>query len=151
MTMHSPRTLPSPLNFAAIVLRVALGLVFMWAAYDKILHPEAFAKIVYDYRILPDSLVNLAALFLPWFELCCGLALVCNRLSRGAAIACVVLLAVFLATLAFNHARGLDVACGCFSTQAKAASIWFELGRDAVLLIAAALVAIHACKRGARQ
>ena len=50
----------------AICARVILGAVFIYASIDKIRNPEAFAKAVYNYQILPDSLINLTAIALPW-------------------------------------------------------------------------------------
>ncbi|HOV88433.1 MAG TPA: MauE/DoxX family redox-associated membrane protein, partial [Syntrophobacteraceae bacterium] len=41
------------------VVRIFLGIVFFAASADKILHPAPFARIVYNYQILPSSLVNL--------------------------------------------------------------------------------------------
>lgn len=46
--------------------RLFMGGVFLYASFDKILHPAAFAEAVYNYQILPDAAVNLAALTLPW-------------------------------------------------------------------------------------
>ena len=42
-----------------ILMRLALGAVFLYASYDKILHPAAFAKAVYNYQILPDEAISL--------------------------------------------------------------------------------------------
>jgi hypothetical protein len=34
--------------------RVILGGLFIYASLDKIAHPHDFAKIVYDYNLIPD-------------------------------------------------------------------------------------------------
>lgn len=150
MTGLRPRLTPQPSPVAEFFfagLRVALGMVFIWAAYDKLLHPADFAKIVYDYQILPDGLINIVALLLPWLEVAAGLALVFNLLTRGAALVVLYLLIAFFAALAYNYSRGLNVACGCFSTKAQPASILLELGRDVALLLVAALVTRDVYKR----
>jgi hypothetical protein len=41
-----------------LVLRLLLGTVFLYASYDKTLHPQAFAQAVYNYQILSDMAVN---------------------------------------------------------------------------------------------
>lgn len=56
-------------------LRLLLGAVFLLASFDKILHPQAFAQTVYNYQILTDGFVNLAAIMLPWLELLLGVCL----------------------------------------------------------------------------
>jgi uncharacterized membrane protein YphA (DoxX/SURF4 family) len=98
-------------------LRLLLGTVFLYASYDKILNPDAFAEAVYNYQILPDRLVNLAALVLPWLELFLGLFLIAGIWLPGATITSTLLLALFISALIFNQIRGLDVHCGCFSTD----------------------------------
>jgi uncharacterized membrane protein YphA (DoxX/SURF4 family) len=122
-------------------LRTVLGLVFLLASFDKLLHPQDFAYIVANYRILPDLLVNPVALFLPWLEFVCGLCLVFNVFSRGATFIITTLMSIFLAALGFNYFRGLDVACGCFTTDpsAQADTVW-TLVRDGVIALTSLLV-----------
>lgn len=99
------------------ICRLLLGLVFVYASYDKILHPQAFALAVFNYQIVPDVAVNLIALILPWLELLLGLCLVFGVWLPGATIAGNGLLVFFLGALVFNQIRGLDIHCGCFSTE----------------------------------
>jgi len=56
-------------RYAFVLSRLLLGGIFVYASYDKILHPVPFAEIIYNYQILPDVLVNLVSLFLPWFTI----------------------------------------------------------------------------------
>jgi len=98
-------------------LRIFLGAVFVYAAYDKILHPLDFAKAVYNYQILPDILVNLVALILPFLELFMGICLILGFWLPGATVISSGLMVVFISALVFNLFRGLDVHCGCFSTK----------------------------------
>jgi uncharacterized membrane protein YphA (DoxX/SURF4 family) len=95
--------------------RWILGVVFIYASYDKLLHPQAFADIIYHYQILPDRLINGAAVFLPWLELLIGIFLVIGFWMPGTVIWCNLLLIVYIGALSFNLARGLDIDCGCFS------------------------------------
>lgn len=98
--------------------RLFLGVLWIYASYDKILHPEAFAYAVYNYQVLPDGGINLTALVLPWVELLIGICLLVGFWLPGAALLSTLLLAAFAGALLFNLHRGLDVHCGCFSTQA---------------------------------
>jgi len=116
------------------VIRVILGVIFIYASYDKILHPKAFAEVVYNYQILPDKLINLTAIFLPWFEIMIGVFLIVGFWMPGTVIWCNTLLVVYIGALGFNLARGLDINCGCFSTT-KGSSISIEhILWDAVFL-----------------
>ena len=55
-------------RLASMVLRLALGGIFLYASIDKIIHPRAFAEIIFNYHLLPDQLINVMALILPWLE-----------------------------------------------------------------------------------
>ncbi len=116
-------------------VRLGLGAIFVVASYDKILKPQAFALAVYQYQILPDSLVNLVALILPWLELLIGLCLIANIWVPGAAALSCALMIVFTASLVYTRMRGLDIHCGCFSTDVSEgpADRWTIL-RDVVFL-----------------
>lgn len=98
--------------------RIVLGIVFIYASYDKILHPAAFAKIIHNYQILPDELVNLAAIFLPWLELAIGFLLIIGIWLPGSVFIGNLLLIIFFSAIIYNKVRGLDISCGCFSTSA---------------------------------
>ncbi len=96
--------------------RLLLGVVFVYASFDKILHPQAFALAVFNYQILPDTFINLTAMVLPWLELIVGCCLILNKWVPGAVLITTVLLVGFMAAIAYNLSRGLDVGCGCFSS-----------------------------------
>ncbi|MBW2557344.1 MAG: DoxX family membrane protein [Deltaproteobacteria bacterium] len=125
--------------YAGILYHAArwiLGIVFIYASLHKILYPAAFAEAVYRYQILPDWLVNLTALVLPWLELFLGVFLIIGLWMPGAVVISNLLFIIFMSALSYNMARGLDISCGCFSTSptAGAADIWTVL-RDGMLLI----------------
>ena len=106
-------------------VRLILGVIFIYASYDKILHPKAFAEVIYNYQILPDGLINVTAIFLPWLEMLMGIFLIMGFWMPGTVIWCNTLLVVYIGALCFNLARGLDVNCGCFSTT-KGSTISIE-------------------------
>jgi uncharacterized membrane protein YphA (DoxX/SURF4 family) len=121
------------------VARFFMAGIFIYASIDKIAHPAAFAKGIYNYQILPDALINLTALVLPWLELLLGLCLLAGVWMPGAVLSVNGLLLMFLAALVFNMARGLDINCGCFSTgsDTPAMSTGWYLLRDALFLAVA--------------
>jgi uncharacterized membrane protein YphA (DoxX/SURF4 family) len=124
------------LRWRVLAARLILSGIFIYASLDKIAHPAAFAKDVYNYQILPDVLINLTALVLPWLELFLGLCLLAGIWLPGAVLTVNGLMVVFLAALVFNLTRGLDINCGCFSTgsEAPAMSAGWYLLRDAGFL-----------------
>jgi uncharacterized membrane protein YphA (DoxX/SURF4 family) len=121
----------------ALAARVALGSIFIVASLDKIIHPELFARTVYNYQLLPEVAVNFVALWIPWLELVGGVLLLLGLWVQGSVFLLTGLLLVFLGALGFNLARGLDVACGCFSTGTKDPMTALILLRDSLFLVVA--------------
>jgi uncharacterized membrane protein YphA (DoxX/SURF4 family) len=115
--------------------RIMLGLIFIFASWDKVLEPAAFAGVIANYQILPEGLAAPAAIFLPWLELTCGICLVADRWTGGSAVIVTALIVIFTAAIGFNIYRGMDVACGCFTLdQSAPADMWLYLLRDVIFL-----------------
>jgi len=101
-----------------LIFRLILGVTFFYASLDKIAHPEQFAKIVYNYKILPGFLINLFAVTLPWIEFLAGLFLILGIFTESASILISFLLVIFVIAISINlFIRGVDLNCGCFSTN----------------------------------
>ena len=100
-----------------LIFRVILGVIFIYASLDKIAHPEQFARIIYNYKILPPFLINVFAITLPWVELIAGLFLILGIFTESAAFLICLLLMVFVVAISINLFRGIDLNCGCFSTD----------------------------------
>ena len=131
------RRLPWPVLW---LIRFAIGGIFVYASIDKIAHPDAFAQIVFYYRMLPESLLHVFALFLPWLELVTGLALITGIGRRGAALLLGAMLAMFVVALGAAIYRDLDISCGCFSTG-EGHGVGFDLiRRDALMLLGCLLI-----------
>ena len=134
--LHVPLSLKSPIYRSFYTLaRIFLGGVFLWACWDKILDPQAFARAIGNYHIVPLAIGNLAALILPWIELVCGICLIINRWTRGSALIVSALMVVFIGALGYDIYAGVDVSCGCFTLDEQApGNMWFYLARDSAFL-----------------
>ncbi|MDO9584403.1 MAG: MauE/DoxX family redox-associated membrane protein [Desulfomicrobium sp.] len=129
-------------------LRLALALIFVAAAPQKILAPDDFAVSVASYLILPDVLVNFTALTLPWLEMIVAILLVCRAWTGPALFLANAMLAVFLAAVVSAYARGIDLNCGCFSSAPTASEdMVFYIVRD-VVFVALGLTAAWLHSRG---
>ncbi len=119
----------------SVAFRLAIGAVFLYAGVVKGLDPQGFAKAIYNYRILPDGLINPMAIVLPWVEVVVGASLLMGLWVLGGSLLASGLLAAFAAALGLNLARGLDIDCGCFSTAGtgQGDTLWY-LVRDLGLL-----------------
>jgi len=107
------RFLTSP--WLTIRVQLALGAIFVIAAIPKMADPPSFAHMIYNYRLVPGSLINLSALVMPWVELLAGLALILGVWKAAARTVIGFLLAVFIIAISINLARDNAIDCGCFN------------------------------------
>jgi uncharacterized membrane protein YphA (DoxX/SURF4 family) len=101
----------------ALLSRLYLGGLFVYASLHKIAHPGAFAIDVATYQLLPLWSVNGFALTVPWIELLVGLCLVLGLRVRAAALVTSLLLVSFMVALGYALSRGLNLSCGCFASE----------------------------------
>lgn len=119
----------------SLLFRWCLGVIFVYAGLVKIADPPGFAHALYNYHILPAWLINPLAIMLPWIELMAGVSLIAGVMISGGALVVGGLLAIFAVAIVVSLIRGLDIACGCFSTSAAAEPItWLYVVRDLILL-----------------
>jgi uncharacterized membrane protein YphA (DoxX/SURF4 family) len=132
--------------------RVALGLVFVYAAYTKLFEYTgdgwrqlpwiSFAATIQSYKILPEDAVMLLAKTLPWFELVLGVVLLIGVQVRWVAAVASLLLLGFYVVLIRSYALGMTIECGCFGPGDQLT--WKTLVRDGALLLMALSVTIGA-------
>ncbi len=123
----------APLDWRYL-LRLVLGLVFLWAALAKIGDVPGFAREIHNYHATPLSLENIFAMVIPWIELIAGIALVLNIAPRGGTLVLGGMLVLFTVLILSAIVRGLDIACGCFGTSDAARTGWETLLRDVAFL-----------------
>jgi uncharacterized membrane protein YphA (DoxX/SURF4 family) len=121
-------------EYLAFVLRLFIGIMFIYASTTKIAYPAEFAKNVEAFRLAPYWLVNPVAVLLPWLELICGLFLVIGLSTRTAAVVVGALLAAFTVGIAINVMRDAPISCGCFDSVGEEISWWYVL-RDSILVL----------------
>lgn len=136
-------------NLAAALDRaiaLVLAALLLWAAVAKVRDPDAFARTVGDFGLVPDAWVRASAWGIVAAELVVA-GLLPLRRALGAALAC-GLFTFFLAVLAYGLGLGLDVDCGCFG-PGEHVSLREALVRDVVLLGLAAGLLRHRLRRDA--
>ena len=110
------------------LVRIFLGGMFIYAAAPKILDPFDFAVAVYNYKLLPGFAVGLVAAGLPFLELLAGIFLVLGVRVRASALAITGMLGFFTLAMLVNTLRGINVDCGCFTTDRAIG--WWAVGED---------------------
>ena len=122
-------------DLAVLLSRWILGLVFIVAGAEKIARPELFALSIEGYSLIPQVLVNLAALIIPWIEVMCGIFLLGGLLVSASAAMLSGLLGMFIAAIISAILRGFEIDCGCFGLQNSAPVGWGKVFEDVALLL----------------
>ena len=131
-----------PLNRTriALVLRVLLGAVFMYAAYTKLRQSWLlFALSIDSYQLLPEWGVYAVARTLPWLELVLGILLIAGVWLRYLSVMAAGILALFFTVMVVAYFRGGGIDCGCFGVGEPLSAK--TLVRDGSLLAAALALA----------
>jgi len=141
------------MKFVWRTLGLLVGAVFVFAGLTKIvdfqpfrfLDPMELARDIDNYKILPWTLSVWLALYLPWLEILCGLALIFRRLYSGAIALVLGLMIVFIGASLAAKARGIDITCGCFGHVSDQLSFAWHMVLDFAIL--GALVGLWFCGR----
>jgi len=113
--MRMPRQ--AVISLTERVGRIAIGGVLIYASVTKFTQPYSFLDSVYSYDLVGPRAGVLIAATLPTAELAVGLAVIFGIAAPGALLAAAVLFSAFSFAIASALWRGLDIACGCFSSQ----------------------------------
>lgn len=111
-----------------LVGRLALAMIFLFAAYAKMKPPDGmpwsagsvrtslamFAMGVDSYNMLPPWAVSPVANLLPPFEMLLGLWLLSGIGLRFSSLVAALLVASFVLVMVSAYERGLTISCGCF-------------------------------------
>lgn len=122
-----------------ILLRLSLGILFLTSGWTKLYSPRAFAESIQAYQILPEKLVTLSAIVLPWLEALVGFGLLTGLFVAAAALLSGTLSGLFFLALSSVLARGLDIDCGCW-TGAETPVDWRHLALNAAMIGASVLL-----------
>ena len=128
------------------IVDLIVGGIFIYAGIIKALHPVQFANDIDNYKTLPWFVSVRLAVYLPWLEIFCGLALIFRFLYRGGLLILTALILVFMGATIAAKARGLDITCGCFGHASKNWNFSTHLGLDLLILLAAVVLFSRVCR-----
>ncbi len=131
------RTISNTNKHIIALLRIGLGFVFIYSSLPKIIDPIGFSIVVANYQILPENMAYPVAVYLPFLELSVGISIITGIWLRGSFGIALCSLFIFLIALVFNLVRGINIDCGCFSTDLQEVSkwtMWWHILRDLILI-----------------
>jgi len=116
MNNRFPRLLLTPWIYHGF--RLFIGGLFLYTGVTKLTDTAGFSESIAAYGILPAVLLPCAAIGLPALEALTGLGTLLNR--RWAILGVLAMMILFTGVLGYGVAAGLQIDCGCFSTDKKA-------------------------------
>jgi putative oxidoreductase len=128
-------------EFISFLFRLLVGVLFIYAAYGKIINPYSFFRSIQEYNLLPIFLVPLAAVILPWIEMLTGIFLVLGAFYRASGFIILCLMIIFETAIIINLIHGVNMDCGCglpldFLGVTEKLT-WLTVLRDSVFIIMA--------------
>ena len=126
-------------KYIIFIIRLIMGLVFIFAAYPKILDPNAFSESIHYYGVTPLYIENIIALILPWVELFIGTSLILKYKYESSVDISIYLMIGFTILITQAYIRGLSIDCGCFlgsDVESDSKRFWMliDIFRDIVFL-----------------
>ncbi len=109
--MNKKLTFPS---IFFLLLRISVGVFFLYTGLSKIVFISGFADDIYNYRLFPEFIINLAAVFMPFFEINLGLFIIIGLWLKETTMLVLLSLLSFIIMISSALIRGLDISCGCF-------------------------------------
>ncbi|MEA1980563.1 MAG: MauE/DoxX family redox-associated membrane protein [candidate division Zixibacteria bacterium] len=135
-------------DILTLLIRLIVGIIFIYASYYKIIDPQSFAKSIWFYHLVPGKLINIIAIILPWIELTAGIGLILGVYYKGSVALVNILTLFFIIALSMAIIRGISIDCGCFKAAAATSeSAWETLKFDFGLVILTIFLVISRSKR----
>lgn len=126
-------------RWTVLVLRLALGAIFIYAAWVKLRLPwQLFAMSIDSYGLLPPGPVEFLARTLPAFELLLGVVLMIGVWLRISSAITSALLVVFFSLIVNAAIKGQEISCGCFGPGETIS--WKTMLRDGAMLAGSLLL-----------
>jgi uncharacterized membrane protein YphA (DoxX/SURF4 family) len=125
--------------YLILLIRCLLGLVFVYASYDKILDPGKFARDIANYHIVPFGLENSIAIILPWLELLIGAGIILGIFLDGSVVLSGSFLILFIVMIFQAMMRGFNIECGCGLKEGEMVG-WSKILENIVFLGASYIV-----------
>lgn len=128
--------------FIVLAARLIIAGFFIFFGISKITEPASFANEIGNYNLMPEFIIQLMALVLPWLEIVVGFLILFGiKLKENGIIATILLLSFTLA-VAIAFASGLDISCGCSSSGGGQKVGWLKILENSGLILLTLLLSL---------
>lgn len=128
------------------ILRICIGVLFIYSGLQKIIAPATFAQNIACYMMVPSEYVNMMAFVLPPLEVIAGAALIFLPYVRQAAAFLVFLMLVmFIGATGMALWQGLEIDCGCGTTSKPLE--WSKIAKNTIYALGCLALMFYVPKR----
>ena len=120
--------------YLLFVSRCILAFIFIFSGIEKIADPAGFSESILNYKLLPETWINIAGITIPWIELTAGVLLLFGISVKENAFIISSLLLIFILAIGISIARNLNIDCGCFGTSGGTKVGFTKIGENIILL-----------------
>lgn len=120
------------------ILRIGLGVFFVWSGVVKIQDLQAFTEAVGNFQIVGEPWDAVIAYSLPWVEIFAGLAVASGFGKSGGLVIIIGMLVVFNVAIAWVWSKGLNINCGCYGKDSEPTNYPLKLAANFGLILVAA-------------
>ena len=118
------------------ILRIVIGLLFVYVGYAKILHADKVAGNLLLLDIFPWCIINIFAMWLVCFEVFIGVLVISGIWLRASSLLLICFCVICLGLISYAIAGDLNIHCGCFVTAPTGpARSWSSLWQEILMLI----------------
>ena len=121
--------------------------MFIFYGISKIADPTQFANEIGNYGMMPEFIVQLMAIIIPWLELLVGVLLLFGMYQNENGIIATILLVLFTIAVAYAFASGLDISCGCSGSDGGQKVGWLKILQNIGLIILTSVLSITKSNR----
>ncbi len=122
-------------NILLLILRLFFGCLFIYSGFVKIADPQNFAESIENYQIFGTWLSQWGAVLIPALEIVLGLMLLLGFWMKEALLLTAGLFVIFDVMVIQAAARGLNIACGCFSSSQNGLIDLWKILANSVLTV----------------
>ena len=133
--------------YLGLLARLIIGIFFIVVATGKIADPLHFSGEINNYDLLPDKIINIMAIALPWLELVSGLLLIFGVRIKANSALLIAMLFVFTLAVSIAIMQGLDINCGCYSAVEERKVGWSKVAENIGLIILGVIAFFNEAKR----
>lgn len=128
-----------PLPIVLMILRASVSIVFVYAGVEKAMRPSDFAETIANFHLVSRPIGAAIALYLPYLEIICGIALLTYRFRAGSLLLLLIMSVLFMVVHLSAIWRDIDPKCGCLGANTSS-----NLSLLIDVMVIALLGSIHA-------